>query len=63
LPFYECINIRYKQNPGMILSSVILLGFADNTKMAGKQVGPLAEKPNKRYRDDQPNYNVIRIFT
>ena len=41
-----------------ILSSAILLGLADSKKMAGTQVGPPAEKPNKGYRDAQPNLGV-----
>jgi hypothetical protein len=36
---------------GIVLASAIFLGFADSTKMAGKSVGPAAEKPSKRYRD------------
>jgi hypothetical protein len=48
-------------NRGIMLSLVILLGFADSSKIACRQVGPPeAEKPNKRYRDAQPNIGLNR---
>jgi len=40
----------------MVLSSAILLGFADSTKMAGKLVGLPAEKPN--LGGTQPNLQI-----
>ena len=38
----------------------ILLGFADSTKMAGNSRLGRGTKPNKRYRDVQPNLQISR---
>jgi len=45
------------ENLGMVLSSAILLGFADSTKKADTSVGPPeAEKPNKDIGMFNPTY-------
>jgi hypothetical protein len=43
----------------MVLFSAILLGFADRTKMAGKEVGPPAEKPNPPEADSTQPTNKL----
>jgi hypothetical protein len=52
--FYETILFEIW---GIVLSSAILLGFADSTKMVGKQVGWVEERnPTKNIGMLNPTY-------